>query len=128
MTLAYWCVLIVILLPYVCTVIAKIVGDRFGPAANRDPRAWLDQQQGMARRANAAQLNGFEAAPAFAAAVIIAHLAGGAQQGTLDTLALVYVASRVAYVLCYLADLARLRSAVWFVGVGIIVALFCVAA
>jgi uncharacterized MAPEG superfamily protein len=128
MTTAYWCVLIAILLPYTCTVAAKIAGDRFGPTANRDPRAWLDQQQGMSRRANAAQLNGFEAAPAFAAAVIIAHLAGGAQQGTLDTLALLWVASRVAYILCYLADLARLRSVVWFAGVGIIVALFCVAA
>lgn len=128
MTTAYWCVLVAILLPYVCTVTAKMAGDRFGPNANRDPRGWLDKQQGLSRRAHAAQLNGFEVTPAFAAAVIIAHLAGGAQQGTIDLLALLFVASRVAYILCYLADRATLRTLAWFVGLAMIVALFCVAA
>lgn len=128
MTTAYWCVLVAILLPYACTVIAKVAGDRFGPNANRDPRQWLDKQQGLSRRAHAAQLNGFEVTPAFAAAVIIAHLAGGATQGTIDLLAMLFVASRVAYILCYLADRAPLRSIAWFVGFGLIIALFCVAA
>ncbi|MBU2321764.1 MAG: MAPEG family protein, partial [Gammaproteobacteria bacterium] len=95
---------------------------------NHDPRALLDNLQGLGRRANNAQLNGFEITPAFAAAVIIAHLAGGAAQGVLDQLAIAFVISRVLYTLCYLADWAILRSLVWFVGVGLIVALFVVAA
>jgi len=128
MTTAYWCVLVAILLPYACTVTAKLAGDRFGPNANRDPRAWLDKQQGLSKRAHAAQLNGFEITPAFAAAVIIAHLAGSTTQGTIDLLAMLFVASRVAYILCYLADRAPLRSIAWFVGLGLIIALFCVAA
>lgn len=128
MTTAYWCVLVAILLPYACTVTAKLAGDRFGPNANRDPRAWLDKQQGLSKRAHAAQLNGFEITPAFAAAVIIAHFAGGTTQGTIDLLAMFFVASRVAYILCYLADRAPLRSIAWFVGLGLIIALFCVAA
>ncbi|WP_426151574.1 MAPEG family protein [Pseudomonas sp. DC3000-4b1] len=128
MTTAYWCVLVAILLPYVCTVVAKAVGGRYAGGANRDPRAYLDKLQGLPRRAHAAQLNGFEITPAFAAAVIIAHLAGGAEQGTLNGLALLFVVSRLAYILCYLADQATLRSLCWLIGLGSIVALFCVAA
>lgn len=75
-----------------------------------------------------AQLNGFEVTPAFAAAVIIAHLAGGAEQATLDALAVAFVLSRVLFTLCYIADWAILRSLVWGVGMGIIVSLFVVAA
>ena len=41
---------------------------------SRYPRRWLEQQQGFRARANAAQANGFEAFPFFAAAVIVAHL------------------------------------------------------
>ncbi|OEC36748.1 Uncharacterized conserved protein, MAPEG superfamily [Pseudomonas cuatrocienegasensis] len=128
MTLAYWCVLIAIVLPYLSTVTAKAVGGGFSPRHNHDPRALLDNLEGLGRRANNAQLNGFEITPAFAAAVIIAHLAGGAAQGVLDQLAIAFVISRVLYTLCYLADWAMLRSLVWFVGVGLIVALFVVAA
>jgi uncharacterized MAPEG superfamily protein len=112
MTIAYWCVLVAGLLPYVATGFAKIGGERF---TNRYPRAWLDKQQGMRARANAAQANGFEAFPFFAAAVIVAHLTQ-APQARVDLLALVFVAARVAYTLCYLADWHWARSAVWLVG------------
>lgn len=128
MTLAYWCVLIAIALPYLGTITAKAVSGGFSPRHNHDPRALLDSLQGLGRRANNAQLNGFEVTPAFAAAVIIAHLAGGAEQGLLDQLAVAFVVSRVLYLLCYLADWAALRSLLWFVGMGLIAALFVVAA
>ena len=78
--------------------------------------------------ANAFQLNSFEVTPAFAAAVIIAHLAGGAEQALLDQLAIAFIVSRVLYFICYIADWASLRSLVWFVGMGLIVSLFVVAA
>ncbi len=71
MSIAYWCVLVAALLPYIATAIAKAGGERF---SNRNPRLWLDKQQGFRARANAAQANGFEAFPFFAAAVIVAHL------------------------------------------------------
>lgn len=128
MTLAYWCVLIAIFLPYLATVAAKALGGGFTPRNNHHPRAFLGTLEGRAARANSAQLNGFETTPAFAAAVIIAHLAGGAVQSTLDTLAVVFIVSRVLYLICYLADWASLRSLIWFVGMGIIVSLFVVAA
>ena len=128
MTNAYWCVLIALFLPYLSTVIAKTGSGGFRPRHNHDPRALLDSLSGLGRRANNAQLNSFEVIPAFSAAVIIAHLAGGAEQGLLDQLAVAFVISRLFYLLCYLADWASLRSLVWFVGMGIIISLFVVSA
>lgn len=128
MTLAYWCVLIAICLPYLATGYAKFTGGGFGPRQNHDPRTFLATLEGTRKRAASAQLNGFEVTPAFAVAVIIAHLAGGAEQATLDALAVAFVLSRVLFTLCYIADWAILRSLVWGVGMGIIVSLFVVAA
>lgn len=128
MTLAYWCVLIAIVLPYLGTASAKFLGPGYGPRANQDPRAFLGSLQGWRKRADNAQQNGFEVTPAFAAAVIIAHLAGGATQGLIDQLAVAFIVSRVLYLLCYLAGWGVLRSLVWFAGMGVIVALFVVSA
>lgn len=119
MTTAYWCVLAAGLLPYLATVTAKL-GARFD---NRHPREWLAKQSGYRARANAAQLNGFEAFPLFAAAVIVAHQLG-APQPRIDTLALTFVAARLVYFGCYLADVHWLRSVAWFVGIGCAVGIF----
>ena len=119
MSIAFWCVLVAGLLPYVATVTAK-AGARFD---NRQPRAWLSQQSGYRARANAAQLNAFEAFPLFAAAVIVAHLTD-APQPRVDTLAMLFIAARLAHLGCYVADLASLRSLAWFVGIGSAVAIF----
>ncbi|MES2818823.1 MAG: MAPEG family protein [Pseudomonadota bacterium] len=128
MTLAYWCVLIALFLPYLSTVTAKAMNGGLSPKHNHDPRAFLASLEGMGRRANNAQLNSFEVTPAFSAAVIIAHLAGGAEQLLIDQLAMAFVFSRVLYMICYLADWASLRSLVWLVGMGLIVSLFVVSA
>ncbi|MBD1597336.1 MAPEG family protein [Pseudomonas typographi] len=128
MTVAYGCVLVAILLPYLCTVTAKVASGRYNRRANHDPRGFLDSLEGLPRRAHAAQLNSFEILPGFAAAVIIGHLAGGAAQGTLDALAVAFIISRLVYIACYLGDWARLRSLVWFVGLCLVVSVFFVAA
>ena len=119
MTIADGCVLIAGLLPYVATLTAK-GGARFD---NRDPRAWLARQSGWRARAHAAQLNGFEAFPLFAAAVLIAEHAL-VPQPRIDALAELFIAARVAYLAAYVADLAWVRSAVWAVGLGSAVAIF----
>lgn len=62
--------------------------------------------------------------PAFAAAVIIAHLVQTAPQGTIDGIALAFVVSRIMYTVCYIADWASARTLVWAFGMGCIVALF----
>lgn len=117
MTTAYWCVLIAGLLPY--------VGHRReggGGSATTTTRVTGGEEEGWRRRANAAQSNGFEGLPFFAAAVIVAHLAH-APQGRNHTLALGFIAARVAH-FAYLADIAPLRSLVWMAGLGCTIALF----
>jgi uncharacterized MAPEG superfamily protein len=59
--------------------------------------------------------------------VIVAQMLG-APQARLDMLAVVFVAARLAYLGCYLADLATLRSLAWFVGIASAVAIFVSAA
>jgi len=112
MTTAFWCVLIAALLPYVTASIAKAGGEKFN---NRNPRAWLERQQGFRARANAAQANSFEAFPLFAAAVIVAHLTE-APPDRVDGLAVIFVVARVLYIVCYLGDWHWARSVVWLVG------------
>lgn len=123
MTLAYWCVLAAIVLPYLNTAFAKFQGG-FGPKQNHNPREFLETLEGSRKRAHWAQQNGFEVTPAFAAAVIIAHLAQTSPQGTIDGIALAFVVSRVMYTICYIADWASARTLVWAFGMGCIVALF----
>jgi hypothetical protein len=122
MTTAFWCVLIAGLLPYLAVGIAKSGGGY----DNRQPREWLANQTGRRSRANAAQKNSFEAFPFFAAAVLIAALVH-APQSKVDQYAELFVAARVVYILAYIFDLALLRSIVWLVGIGSVIAIFCVA-
>ena len=126
-TVAYWCVLIAALLPIVCAGIAKSgmlrTPPRDGGFDNNNPRGWLARQTDWRARANAAQANTFEALPFFFAAVIIAHLLQ-AGQTRLDILALMFVLLRIAYIMMYVADLAKARSVIWslalFVNIGIL--------
>lgn len=126
-TVAYWCVLIMALLPIMCAWLAKSQGlgkpRRDGGFDNGEPRAWLARQQGWVARANAAQANTFEALPFFFAAVIIAHQLG-APQTLLDILALLFVTLRVIYVAMYVAGLSQIRSVIWatalLVNIGIL--------
>ncbi|HEX5285383.1 MAG TPA: MAPEG family protein [Polaromonas sp.] len=126
-TIAYWCVLVAALLPMVCAGIAKYgmmsTPKREGGFDNNNPRAWLARQTGWRARANAAQANSFEALPFFFAAVIIAHLLQ-AGQARLDILAFLFIVLRIAYIMMYVADLAKARSAIWalalLVNIGIL--------
>jgi len=127
MTTAYWCVLIAAFLPFIWTGVAKLTGG-FGIKTNREPRSWQDSLEGRARRAHNAHLNSFEAFPAFAAGVIIAHLVGKAPQGTIDMWAMIFIGARVIYGFFYIFDLSRLRSLIWMVGIVATVAMFVISA
>lgn len=115
-TIAYWCILVAAVLPIVCAGIAKYgmfsKSRRDGGYDNHNPRAWLAKQTDWRARANAAQANTFEALPFFFAAVIIAHQLQ-ARQTVVDILAFMFVVLRVAYILMYVADMAKTRSAIW---------------
>lgn len=123
---AYWCVLIAALLPYVWVSIAKASGERYD---NRDPRAWVARQTNpRVHRANAAQLNSYEAFAPFAAAVVLAQLAGVATD-RIALLALAFVILRVLHGIVYVAGLKHaLRSLVWFTAFACVLALLALAA
>jgi uncharacterized MAPEG superfamily protein len=123
MTFAYWCVLAAALLPLLTVIPAKAARD----FDNNAPRLWEGRCTGWRARGYWAHLNAFEAFPPFAAAVIIAHLAH-APQGAINLLAAVFIVARVAHAACYYADLATLRSLVWFVGLFCVIGLFVIAA
>ena len=128
-TLAYWCILVMAILPIVCTGISKYgmfsVKRKDGGYDNNNPRAWLAVQVDWRARANAAQANTFEALPFFFAAVIIAHVLQ-APQARLDILAFSFVLLRVVYVVVYVADMANTRSALWALGLLINIAILFV--
>ena len=125
MVIAYWCILIAALLPYAWVTIAKASGERYD---NRDPRAWVARQQNpRVHRANAAQLNGFEAFPAFAASVLMAQFAG-VDPGRIGLLAIAFVAFRILHGILYVAGQHRLRSLAWFVAFACMLALMVQAA
>ncbi len=125
MTLAFWCVLVTGLLPFVAIGIAK--ADKEFLRNNNQPRDWEAKFTGKRARAHAAHLNTFEAFPLFAAAVIIAAFCK-APQPIVDGIAVAFVLARILYIWCYVADRATLRSLVWMVGLGLSVSLFFVAA
>lgn len=110
LTVAYWCVLIACVLPYLSAWIAK--AGSFGPRDNQHPREWAAKQSGWRARANSAQANSFEGLPFFIGAVIIAHQLGAAQ-ARLDMLAVAYVVLRAIYLALYIKGIGSARSAVW---------------
>ncbi|MEQ1653276.1 MAG: MAPEG family protein, partial [Hyphomicrobium sp.] len=124
MNIAYWCVLIAGLLPYLAIGVAK--WNRSYLRHNGDPRAWEAKLTGTPARAHAAHLNSFEAFPLFAAGVIVAGIAR-APSATVDVIAMIFIAARIAYLVAYLADADKLRSLIWMVGMGCSISLFVVA-
>ena len=118
MQTALICVLIAGLMPYLWTAVAKVTGPRYD---NRNVRAWQARLEGLPQRAHAAHLNSFEAFPFFAAAVLAAIIAHADMQ-RVALLSVAFVVARFAYGFAYLWNLAPLRSFVWFIGLGCVIA------
>ncbi len=120
MSIAYWCVLVAGLFPYIFTVLAKAKGIDFD---NHSPREYLNNLTGWRKRANWIQINSFEAFPFFAAAVIIANL-NHAPSNKIDILAMSFILFRILYAIAYLKNIASLRTIVWTGGFICVVSLF----
>ena len=127
MTFAYFSILVFALLNSLCSLLAKKSARLLDAEANREPRRHSTQASGKAARLFAAEQNGYEMLPLYAAAVIIAHATGNAAQFTINFWALLFVASRIAFIYCYINDKATLRSAMFGVNLLCIVALFIAA-
>jgi uncharacterized MAPEG superfamily protein len=121
MTIADLCLLAAVILTVASIVPAKLSGRSDYDNANpRDPRFYT---QGLRARSQGAHLNGYEAFPFFAAAVILAEMRGVAQP-TVNALAIAFVLARMVYVLLYLTNRATLRSLIWSVGLACNLAIF----
>ena len=57
----------------------------------------------------------------------IAHLADAAQ-GTIDTVALIFIAAQILHGIAYIRDLVSFGSLVWTIGFGATIAMFAIAA
>lgn len=124
MTIPFLCVLIACALCYAPKLPLSVAQARRAEGYdNRHPRAQQDKLEGWGARARGAHLNSFESFPAFAAAVFVAHLAG-ADPRRAALLSIVFVVSRAVYIIVYIADLPRLRSTVFTLGMMSILALF----
>jgi uncharacterized MAPEG superfamily protein len=110
--------------PYVLTLLTKAKG--FTPQDNKATRAWQAGLTGWRQRAYWAHQNGFEALPLFFALVITAHLAQpGSSVAALAAWA--FVATRIVYSACFLADLGGARTLAWMCSHGAQIALILVA-
>ncbi|MBK5511095.1 MAPEG family protein [Pseudomonas sp. TH15] len=115
MSIPFWCVFISALLIYVARMpVAKAMKEQ-GGYNNHLPRQQQAQLTGLGARALAAHQNSIEAFILFAVGVLMAHTTQTAGW-LIDSLAIIFVVARILYLLCYLADIPKLRSLVWIVG------------
>lgn len=128
MTTAFWCLFIVILLPFPLAFTgAYLRGKAFGSVDNKNPRTQIAALEGIGARAYAAQENAWEASVLFSAAVVISHLAG-VNAAAAAPWAIAFVVFRVLHAIFYLSDIDLARSGVFIGGMACIVALFVLAA
>ena len=125
MSIAYWCILVAAVLPYVWVSFAKSGGAGYN---NKDPRGWVAKQEGYrVRNANGAHLNAFEAFAPFAASVLMAQFAG-VDAGRVSMLAMAFIGFRILHGIFYLTGTQALRSLVWLGGFACVAALMVLAA
>lgn len=84
---------------------------------NRTPRIQQATLTGLPARAQGAHLNSIEAFGPFAAAVICATLAQ-VDPFWLNSLSIGFIVIRIIYIACYIGDVDKIRSPVWFLGMS----------
>jgi uncharacterized MAPEG superfamily protein len=115
MSIPFWCVFISAILIYLARMPVTTAMKELGGYDNHLPRQQQTQLTGLGARALAAHQNTFEAFILFAVGVLMAHTTQTAGW-LIDLLAIIFVISRVIYLVCYWKDLTWQRSLVWLVG------------
>lgn len=124
MTVPFWCLLAVILMPIVLSFVGGYHrGKAFGKPDNKNPRAQIAQLEGAGARIYAAQANAWEAALLFTAAVLTSALAGLSAEAATPW-ALAFVVFRVLHAIFYIRDLDKARSGAFLGGLVCVIALF----
>jgi uncharacterized MAPEG superfamily protein len=123
MTTPFVCILLAWVLAYAPKLASSVAMYRQpGGYDNKHPRAQQAKLEGWGARAQAAHMNGLENFPAFGIAVLVAHV-GGADPRRAGLLAISYVIARALYVIAYVANVDRLRSILWTLGLAATAAL-----
>lgn len=89
---------------------------------NKTPRDQQAKLTGWGKRAAAAHANGFESFAPFGIGVLVATQSG-AHPDTAAKLAIAYIVARTIYPFMYLANIDKLRSLIWTMGVAATVGL-----
>ncbi len=121
--LPYWMLLAalgLIYIPRMLVLRTLVTGP--GGLDNNHPRTQQSKLEGFAARAQGAHMNGFEAVAPFAAGVLVCQLAH-IDPTRVAWLSVAFVVLRAVYVCLYFANIAPVRSLVWFAGFGVVIAL-----
>ena len=108
---------IAMLLPFLAKAPLAFAMQKSGGYDNHNPRAQQAALTGFGQRANAAHYNSFEALLIYACAVFTAVGLNAVDQ-TAVILGWVFIASRIAYLVCYWLDYATTRSLMWLIGMA----------
>ena len=130
MTLPFWCLLIGLLLPYVCAGLSvPFRNKQFGNVDLNQPRVQGEQLVDGGARAWGAQSNAWEALIVFGVANLTAFSAGVDPGGYWSIAAIIWVVARVLHIVFYVGDKAPLRvfsfvvglfMSLWIVGLAIV--------
>ena len=127
MTIPFWSVLFIILIPFFLALFNDYLRVReFGEFDNNNPREQTANLTGLGARVWAAQQNSWEALVMFAPSVLIANIAG-ADPVQSTYAAVVFCVARVSHSAFYIFNIGTLRSISYFVALGCCLRLFWLA-
>ncbi len=116
MSIPFICIGISFLLIYLSKIPLGIAMNQLpGGYDNKHPRSQQAQLEGWGHRAYAAHQNCYETFAPFAIAIMLNHFFDVDSQWV-QSFSLIFVISRVFYIVFYLLNWDLLRSSVWFVG------------
>tara|TARA_A100001037_G_C15128203_1_gene627378 strand:+ start:2021 stop:2407 length:387 start_codon:yes stop_codon:yes gene_type:complete len=110
MTTTLWCLFIVVLLPFLLSVLGHYHrAKQLGQIDNKNPRLQATQLTGIGARIYAAQSNAWEAIMLFAPAALTSVITG-VDPEVAAPWAIAFVAARVLHAVFYITDQDKLRS------------------
>ena len=119
MTIPMWCIKAGMILPYIwafASVPFRL--KQFGTVELGQPREQADQLTDSGHNVVGAQHNAWEALAIFAAANLIALMAGVSPEGEWSTAAMIWVVARIAHGIFYIANIPLLRVPSFATGLG----------
>ncbi|MET0378730.1 MAG: MAPEG family protein [Spongiibacteraceae bacterium] len=123
-----WCLVVITFLPFVLAMMGGYFRkQQFGYIDNHLPRIQQLQMTGIAARALGAQQNAWESLMMFAPVVMIVQIAG-VDSVKAGITAIVFVVARLLHAIFYCADIDKLRSLAFAVGIACLIRLVVLAA